>query len=148
MWAGARGSLSYLGAPLPPSALLNSFRQTFVHAHNRTPDDWAAYAYDCVLLLRAAATAQDYNSSAGGGALVDALRAARLYGMTGPIAFAPNRTSPSTHVRVTLQSLGGSEEVGGAPACCTALPPPRVTVGSAPSPTTRSPFSPRAGALL
>ena len=73
--------------------------------------------------------------------------------MTGPIAFAPNRTSPSTHVRVTLQSLGGSEEVGVAPACCTALPPP-VSPSvprprrppAPPSPHAQAPYYEEAGA--
>ena len=123
--AGGRGYLTYIGAPFPQAAEYIAFRHAFAARHSgRMPDDWAAYAYDCVRLLSAAAAATP-NATAfasgprsplllppppRGAALLAALRASNVAGVTGPLSFAPNRSSPR-NVRLVVQQLGWADNI-------------------------------------
>ena len=126
--AGGRGYLTYIGAPFPQAAEYVAFRRAFAARHGgRMPDDWAAYAYDCVRLLSAAAAGAPNATVVAsatpsqlpmppprGAALLAALRASDVSGVTGPISFPPNRSSPR-NVRLVVQQLGwaGNGSVSG-----------------------------------
>ena len=113
----ATGYVTYLGSPVRASASMRDFERDFERAYGFAPtSSWAAYSYDAVKLVHdasaRASSPSRFSDSSPARSLVAELRAADVDGVTGPLSYPEDASSPPA-ARIGVLQLNVNSQLSG-----------------------------------